>query len=577
MNAARQAALPLINRTKTAAEKYAESIRQLNSARRMGAITEKEHQRAIASVRAEMHQAQQAKKLSTRMTQGLSNAFSFLSPQILAASAAMAAFYGATRLLQRSINLAAELEEVNVRFGVLTGSAKDADELVKSMRTLANTTALTFSGLQKNAQTMLAFGVVTERVIPTLKQIGDITSGNDERMQSLSLAFAQMTSAGKLMGQDLLQMVNAGFNPLQEISKQTGVSITELRKQMEAGAISSELVAMAFESATSSGGQFNNMLEASKQTFAGQMRQLNSDIEVLTTAIGEELLPTVKELVSTFSGIGSEENIALIREMTFLATAAGKFGMDPVKSVRSVLERFGIVEKQVEGVAASAAGFGERISEAEDKMSAMLANAKSDAFREMTKEFEDQIALLELGEKGFARREMYAKGFTAEQILQIEAQKEYIEQQQALIDKEKEAERERKKARDEQQRAVEDLMKRGQEMMDNNNPIRAVAKQLADLDVLLNANAIDQATYFKERNKILKEQVAKEGKSQSAAAIEVGSSAAIDFRNQQINAAVDQQYEESKKQTLLQQSQLDALNLANQRLQELGIMRRITP
>lgn len=577
INAARQAALPLIQRSQTQAQQYENSLRILNQAHRMGAISAKEHQQALAMLRAEMQRSEAAGKMSNRVLGGIGQMFSFLSPQILAASAAMAAFYGSVRLLQNSIKLAAELEEINVRFEVMTGNAKDADQLVASMRELANTTALTFSGLQRNAQTMLAFGVATDQVIPRLRQLGDITAGDAERMQSLTLAFSQMTSAGKLMGQDLLQMINAGFNPLQEISEKTGVSMSELRKQMEAGAISADLVNLAFESATSSGGRFANMLETSKNTFSGQMRQLQSDIEVISTAIGEELLPVVKDLVSNFSGMATSENIQLIKEMTFLMTTAGQFASGPMDAFTSILERMGMIEMPKEGIAAGAGKAADDLMNAEEEMKAMLAAAQSDKFREMTQEFEDQIALLELGEQAFKRRQMYAEGFTAEQIMQIEAQQEYIAQQEALIEKEKQAEQERKKAAEQRKREIDDIMKRGEEMMDDNNPVRAVAKQLADLDVLLNANAIDQATYFKERNKILKEQVAKEGKSQSASAIEVGSSAAIDFRNEQINKAVDKQYEEAKKQTLLQQSQLEALNRANTRLAELGIMRRITP
>ena len=574
---ARQQALPIIERSRTAAERYAATLRQLNRAHRMGAISTEEHQRGLQQLRAEMRQSHAATQKGSGFVNGLGGAFSFLSPQVLAASAAMGVFYGSARLIQNSIKLAAELEEIGVRFEVLTGNAEDAEALVSSMRKLANTTSLTFSGLRNNAQTMLAFGVATEQVIPALKQIGDITSGDAERMKSLSLAYAQMASAGKLMGQDLLQMVNAGFNPLQEISEKTGVSITELRKQMENGAISADLVALAFESATAEGGRFENMLEKSKETFSGQMRQLNSDIEVIITAIGEELLPVVKDLASTFGGLASERNVKFIRELTALTTAAGQFSIDPFNAVFGLLERYGLVDAPFDGVGDELKEAEEKGSALADKMSDMLASGETDAFKEMSDEFERQIELLELGEKAFARREMYAKGFTAEQIKQIEAQQEYIAEQERLIDQEEKDSAKKIKDAEELKKKIDDMRKQGQDMMDKNNPVMMVAKQLADLDVLLNANAIDQATYFKERNKILKESVANEGRSQSASAIEVGSSAAVDFRNEQINNQIDQQYEEQKKQTIIQQSQLTALNLANQKLAELGITRRITP
>lgn len=113
----------------------------------------------------------------------------------------------------------------------------------------------------KNSQTMLAFGVNVDNIMPRLKMLGDISMGNKERFQSLTLAYAQNQAAGRLMGQDLLQMVNAGFNPLQEISEMTGVSMAKLKERMEKGAISSDMVTKAFEHATSAGGKFFNMTE----------------------------------------------------------------------------------------------------------------------------------------------------------------------------------------------------------------------------------------------------------------------------------------------------------------------------
>ena len=81
--------------------------------------------------------------------------------------------------------------------------------------------------------------------MPTLKQIGDISMGNAERFNSLALAFAQMSATGRLMGQELLQMVNAGFNPLKTMSETTGKSMETLKDEMSKGAISADMVAKA--------------------------------------------------------------------------------------------------------------------------------------------------------------------------------------------------------------------------------------------------------------------------------------------------------------------------------------------
>lgn len=92
---------------------------------------------------------------------------------------------------------------------------------------------------------MLGFGIESDKVMGYLKALGDISMGDSERFQSLALAFSQMSATGKLMGQDLLQMINAGFNPLKVISEETGKSIGELKDEMSQGKISAEMVQKA--------------------------------------------------------------------------------------------------------------------------------------------------------------------------------------------------------------------------------------------------------------------------------------------------------------------------------------------
>lgn len=110
--------------------------------------------------------------------------------------------------------------------------------------------------------------------------LGDIALGNGDRLQSLSLAFAQVTATGKLTGQDLLQMVNAGFNPLEAIAKKTGKSMIELKDAMSKGQISVKDVEEAMKSATSEGGRFFEGMDKASKTFSGVMSTLRDNIGI---------------------------------------------------------------------------------------------------------------------------------------------------------------------------------------------------------------------------------------------------------------------------------------------------------
>ena len=178
----------------------------------------------------------------------------------------------------------AELQLMNLKtlFG---GNAEAAEAMYERISEYGKVTPYDKAGLIEAQRTMMSFGIEGEKAFKTLKQIGDIAMGDKQKMQSLSLAFAQMSSTGKLTGQDLMQMVNAGFNPLQEISKQTGKSVSELKKEMERGAISVGMVEAAFQSATSEGGLFYNAIAEASETTAGRMAAIQDTIDKIKVSI----------------------------------------------------------------------------------------------------------------------------------------------------------------------------------------------------------------------------------------------------------------------------------------------------
>ncbi|HML57985.1 MAG TPA: tape measure protein, partial [Ferruginibacter sp.] len=211
-----------------------------------------------------------------------------MMPMLGPAAAIAAIVGGGANVIGQGIEKFTEFQATNKSFEVLTGDKNIGQKLSKDLNKLQLDTILG-PEVFKNAQTMLAFGIGAEEVIPSLKMLGDVSMGDAEKMKSLTLAFSQMRATGKLTGQDLLQMVNAGFNPLAEISRKTGKSLSELKDQMEKGNISSAMVTQAFKDATSEGGKFNNMLEQMKHTRKGFKAALEGQIEQDLITIGESL------------------------------------------------------------------------------------------------------------------------------------------------------------------------------------------------------------------------------------------------------------------------------------------------
>lgn len=183
------------------------------------------------------------------------------------------------------IRVRGEFQSMQTAIETMVG--KDmAGQLIPQIKELAKISPLTMSDMVGAEKMMLGFNIQAEDTIKYLKAISDISMGESNKFNSLTLAFSQMSAVGKLMGQDLNQMINAGFNPLQIISEKTGKSIATLKDEMSKGAVSAEMVQQAFIDATSAGGKFYNMSENASKTINGQLSMMQDALDSVFNELG---------------------------------------------------------------------------------------------------------------------------------------------------------------------------------------------------------------------------------------------------------------------------------------------------
>lgn len=190
----------------------------------------------------------------------------------------------------------ADMQNYFSNFETMLGSAEAATEHVSQLKEFAAATPFEMSDLANASKTLLAFGTDVNDVMPTMKMLGDVSLGNKDKFNSLALVFGQVSSQGKLMGQDLLQMINAGFNPLQVISERTGESMASLKDRMSKGEIGIEEVTQAFQWATEEGGKFAGGMEKASKTFDGLISTLKDNAMSL---LGEVVQPLTEQMTST--------------------------------------------------------------------------------------------------------------------------------------------------------------------------------------------------------------------------------------------------------------------------------------
>lgn len=198
---------------------------------------------------------------------------------------------------QQSLKAASDFETLNIQFKTFLGSAAEAEKTIAELEEFSIKTPFTPEQVQGAAKSLLAFGAPASSLEDTLKVLGDVSAGTGKDLKELAIIYGQIRSTGKLTGQDLLQLINAGFNPLQTIAEKTGKSVADLKVEMEKGNISFDQVEQAFRDATAEGGLFFNLTEELSKSTAGRISTLEGNFDALKRQIGLGLLPVFETLV----------------------------------------------------------------------------------------------------------------------------------------------------------------------------------------------------------------------------------------------------------------------------------------
>ena len=219
------------------------------------------------------------------------------------------------------------MESYLTNFKVMLGDEQLAAEKLEEIRKMAASTPFSLSDLTEGTQTLLQFGVAADDTTGVLKRLGDISLGNADKLQTLVRAYGKMSSAQKVTLENVNMMIDAGFNPLNQICDATGESMSALYKRISDGKVSFNELEAAVAAATSEGGQFyNGMLEAS-QNFNGRLSTLKDNVAALTgeltsglfSALGD-ILVKANELVVSITE--DDAKMAALKETIGVLTAA---------------------------------------------------------------------------------------------------------------------------------------------------------------------------------------------------------------------------------------------------------------
>lgn len=206
--------------------------------------------------------------------------------------------------LTQGVQFNAQIEQYKTSFETMTGSAEKATEIVEKLKDIGAKTPFELTGLADTTQLLMNYGFSADGAIEKMMILGDISQGNTDKMNRIATAYGQMSSAVKVSLEDIKQMIEAGFNPLQEISETTGESMESLYDRISKGTISVDEITASMERSTSEGGKYFQSMEKQSETLNGKLSTLQDTVK---SKLGEafqivndklkDVLPSVIEFI----------------------------------------------------------------------------------------------------------------------------------------------------------------------------------------------------------------------------------------------------------------------------------------
>lgn len=299
--------------------------------------------------------SKQVKNLSNNMNDAdgaskkLGDGFTVLKGTManLASQAISKVVDGFKQLVGGAVDYQKSMEYYTTSFTVMTGSADKASETVQKLAEIGATTPFDMPQLADATSLLMNFGFSADDAVDSMMMLGDISQGNADKLNSIARAYGKMNSAQKVTLEDINMMIDAGFNPLQEISEKTGESMQSLYDRISKGKMSVDEITESMKRSTSEGGKYFQSMDAQSQTLDGRLSTLS---DTINSKLGEALQPILQKAADEWipnitNAIDNMDIDSVVSVIEDLVSAAGDlFGyiMDNGDTVMNIIKGIGI-------------------------------------------------------------------------------------------------------------------------------------------------------------------------------------------------------------------------------------------
>lgn len=228
------------------------------------------------------------------------------------AALAVGAGAGLAALTGFGLKAAADLEQVQVSFDSLLGSAEKGKSVFTDLQQFAASTPFEFPEVAQAAQKFLAFndaiGLTDDQLKPFLTTLGDITSvtgAGAEGMSRVTLALGQIASRGKVSLEEINQISEAlpGFSGVAAIAAATGKSTAETMDLISSGSLDATTGVAALLKGMQQFPGAAGAMEKQSQTLLGVFSTFKDTLSQTLVGAFQPVIPAIKDSLTQVTPI----------------------------------------------------------------------------------------------------------------------------------------------------------------------------------------------------------------------------------------------------------------------------------
>lgn len=228
------------------------------------------------------------------------------------------------KFVSQMIQVRGQFQQTEIAFKTMLQSESKANELLQQIIHTAAITPFGVEDVTEGAKQLLAFNVAAEDVNDTLIRLGDVAAGMGLNLSELVMLYGTTIAKGKMDTMDLYQFLNRGIPIADELAKVMGLdvsnAIAEVKEQLTAGKVTSDIFIKAMQNMTSEGSKFGGLMEAQSRSITGQISNIEDAIEQKFNELGKSQEGLINKGLDVVSSL--VENWQNVVEVVMVAATA---------------------------------------------------------------------------------------------------------------------------------------------------------------------------------------------------------------------------------------------------------------